>query len=106
MPLRDAPVPTDGLWNDTTKLLDLTFSHPIRVAAPLDTGNWFIRFSGRSQTVIAASAVGGIVRVLTSGIVSNPGPNVVSFSPPPFDVISDTVRPLRAEAFTDFPIHV
>lgn len=69
---------------------------------PLDTGNWFVRVGNRSQTIFTAVASAPDLVLLTSiGSGPNPGPDVVSYSPPPFDVIGP---PGPAPAFSDFPI--
>ena len=75
-------------------------------SGPLDVSNWFVRYGGLSKTVNAADAEGHVPGILDlyllAGGVPNPGPDVVSYSPPPFDVVSRTGIP--AAAFADYPI--
>lgn len=82
----------------------ITFSHPLINLVGGDTGNWFIRFTGLERTITGVLVAPGGVIVTTAGVVANPGPDVVSYSPPPFDVVSDTTKPTAAPAFTDFPL--
>jgi len=93
------PVPILATW--TSPKCTVTFSQAL-TPGPLDTGNWFVRVGGRSQTIFLAAAVAPDKAELTSiGSGANPGPDVVSYSPPPFDVTGPTGD---APAFSDFPI--
>jgi hypothetical protein len=75
--------------------------------AVLDVPNWFVRWGGNQITLTAAAAGGfpfGARVLLTKGLtVGSPGPNVVSFSPPPFDVTA-LVGGAPAVAFANFPL--
>jgi hypothetical protein len=56
------------------------------------------------RTVTNVSILGPQVVLLTMAAAGDPGPDVVSYSPPPFDIISDTAKPTAAPAFADFPV--
>lgn len=64
--------------------------------------NWYAVHSDNEYAGLAAAASGNQVTVtLTlSGVL--PGPDFVSFRPPPFDVLSDLG--VQAEAFEEYPI--
>lgn len=80
----------------------MTFSCDL-VSGPLDPTNWFARYGGYGLTPLAANAVGSeVVMTVLSG-ASNPGADIVSYSPPPFDVVA-AYRPIPAVAFADFPL--
>lgn len=45
----------------------------------------------------------GHVTIVLVGSVPDVGPDVVSFAPPPFDVVSDPGM-IPVQAFTDYPL--
>ena len=68
-----------------------------------------MRWSNNSRPIISGNALPGtptVVRLQFGGVVPDAGPDVVSFAPPPFDVLSDTAKSIPAPAFTDFPLHL
>lgn len=68
----------------------------------MDPTNWFVRVGGFSQNIVSALAVAPNQVLVTSfGAGPDPGPDVVSYSPPPFDVVGPTGP---AAAFSDYPI--
>ncbi|MBA7664504.1 hypothetical protein ES703_72565 [subsurface metagenome] len=69
---------------------------------PLDILNWIARYENMIYTCDAAEAEDDHVTAIMQGPVENPGADQVTFSPPPFDVISR--RGIPAVAFADFPI--
>lgn len=71
--------------------------------APWDVGNWFVRYADEVYTVGAAVESSGKVRLSVSNPIADVGADVVSFSPPPFDVVS-VGGLLPAAAFADYPI--
>lgn len=82
----------------------VSFSHNILDTA-LQRANWFVRRTNVLRAVDAATVQpGGDVRLQTSVGAADTGPDVVSYSPPPFDVVSDTAVQVPAEAFADFPL--
>lgn len=93
------PAPILATWSSPK--CTVTFSQPL-TPGPLNPGNWFVRVGDRSQTIFIAAAVAPNTVELTSiGSGPNPGPDVVSYSPPPFDVTGPTGD---AQAFADYPI--
>lgn len=86
----------------------VTFQHPLRTG-PLNIANWKLRWLNQDYPILTASVQpGDAFRVTgTFGLnVPDPGPTGISYSPPPFDVVSDTARPTTADAFLDYPIHL
>ncbi len=100
----DPPLPLSAVFNPPLGPVTVTFSHPILSNPALDPSNWFVRRSNNSFTFSLLKAVGGVVELTTLSPTINPGPDVVSYSPPPFDVLSDTARAVPAPAFADFPL--
>lgn len=102
----DAPVPIDALWKPGPKNATVTFSHRI-VEGALDPLNWFVRFDGLRRDILTVTvALPGTVVIRTTFTAIDAGPDIVSYSPPPLDVISNTARRIPAAAFADFPLHV
>jgi hypothetical protein len=104
LPKLDAPAPVSAVFSVPFGQLDVTFSHPIRFHAPNDVANWFVRIGNQSKTIGGISVGPAIVSIQLSPGAGDPGPNVVSYSPPPADVVSNTTKPIPAPAFADFPI--
>lgn len=68
----------------------------------LALGNWFARFGNIKLGLTNATAFApNRVQLTALGGGADPGPDVVSYSPPPFDVIGPGGP---AAAFTDFPL--
>ncbi|MBA7673280.1 hypothetical protein ES703_81474 [subsurface metagenome] len=80
----------------------ITFTDLIAAGA-LNNNNWFVRHANAIHVVTGANVFEGTVVLSTVPGVADPGPDVVSFDPPPFDVISDRTG-LAALAFADFPL--
>lgn len=97
-------MPLTAVWSDAFSTATLTFSHPLVPLAGGDVGNWFVRERGDQRPVTMVTINPGNIVLLTAGAIANPGDDVVSYSPPPFDVVSDTARQIPAAAFTDFPL--
>lgn len=70
---------------------------------PSSAGNWFVRKNGQHWSVASAGAGQSKVELLLSGQIPDVGPDVVSYSPPPFDVLSDGGQ-VPAPAFADYPL--
>ena len=97
-------MPVSAVWSTPPTRLSITFTHPMQVAVPTDLGNWFVRHGGTKPAVTAVQSLVGVV-VLSLGFgPPDPGPDVVSYSPPPFDLASNTAKPIAAPAFSAFPI--
>lgn len=93
------PVPVLAQW--ASPRARVWFSTPI-TAGVLDVTNWFVRVGNRSQSLFTATAIApNYVELLSIGSGPDIGPDVVSYSPPPFDVVGPGGP---AAAFADFPI--
>lgn len=102
LPSLDAPVPIYALFSIIGPTVDITFSTRL-VTAASDPGNWFVRKNDQAWSVTGALAGASKVGLVLSGQVPNIGPDVVTFSPPPFDVLSFGGL-VPAPAFTDYPL--
>lgn len=99
MPPDPPPVPI--LATNVANTLDVQFSTVLAIG-PLAAGNWTIRIGNFDrQPTVAVVVPPDTVRVTHLPVFPNPGPDVVSFSPPPFDVVGPGGP---AVAFADFPI--
>lgn len=108
-PLLDPPIPLAAVWAVGTMTARVTFNHPLVPSPALNTDNWFLRFNNFSLNIVLVRIVAGtptVVRLTVSGQAINAGPDIVSFFPPPFDVVSNTAVQVAAPAFTDFPLGV
>lgn len=85
----------------------VTFSENL-VPGTLWHGNWFVRWNNLHVRITHADSVGlpasPVVRLVKGLTGLAAGPNVVSYSPPPFDVQSFATG-LRAHRFSDFPLN-
>ena len=102
MSVLDPPVPVSAVFNIVGPTIDITFSCPLRPAS-LEKSNWFARKNNQSWTISGGVAGGSKVRLVTSGQVMDMGPDVVSYTPPPFDVLS-LGGLVRAEAIVNYPL--
>jgi hypothetical protein len=82
--------------------VQVVFDQALTANPALDTGNWIIRYGGFMQIVSAAAASGTGVVISRSNGPGNAGPDVVSFAPPPDDLLSAGGSPVAA--FANFPI--
>lgn len=81
----------------------INFDKDLVGVGALDLANWTVRWNNLVWTVSAALAVGNQVQLAGAAGAGNPGADVVSFAPPPFDVLTlENDRPVVA--FTDFPL--
>jgi hypothetical protein len=78
------------------------FDRPLQADPALDVANWTVRLGNFLQVVSSAVAAGSIVTLQRTNGPGQPGADVVSFAPPPDDVISAAGLP--AAAFSDLPI--
>lgn len=76
----------------------------MQVATPPDLPNWNVRYLNQKPAVTDVTSLGGVVIVSLGFGPPDVGPDVVSYSPPPFDLESNTAKHLKAPAFVDFPI--
>lgn len=107
-PSLDPPVPIAAEFIVLFTQVIVDFSHPLLPDLGGEPASWFIRWMGverRATTVIIGGGpLDNQVTISTAVVGANPGDDVVSFGPPPFDVISDTTKQIPAPAFTDFPL--
>lgn len=89
----------------STGILAVTFDQPLAADPALDAGNWSARADGDIRAGVSAATAGDQVVVVTSPAGPNPGPDVVTFTPPPFDVLS-AAGGLPAAGFADYPLVV
>lgn len=95
------PPPVPILATNVANTLSVFFSTPI-TPGPISQLNWAIRLANFNRDPIVATAVApNRVDVTHLQVLPNPGPDVVSYSPPPFDVVGPGGP---AVAFADFPI--
>lgn len=97
------PVPIAATLVFATGAWTCTFDRPLQPAV-LDFSNWALRATATIFLPTSASASGSIVTGASTGSIIDPGPDVVAYTPPPFDVLS--LPGLPAVAFTDFPLVV
>jgi len=98
------PVPILARYTTPVGPVTVTFDQPLRPDPALETTNWFVRYNGQAPLVQTALAVANRV-VLSLGMgPANPGPSVVSFSPPPDDVQAAAPPHPPTAAFADFPL--
>lgn len=105
MPSLDPPVPI--LAQDIVFAAQVTFNHPLLLGA-LDPTNWSVRFGNeRFAMTTATVGVGDPTQVqLTYDLPGVPdvGADIVDYTPPPADVISNTARQIPAPGFLDFAL--
>jgi len=100
-------VPIDALLARLPDLVRVEFDQDLNVAA-LNTLNWQVRVNNvlyRPATAAVETFSRRAARLynLIPGF-GDMGPNAVSFSPPPFDVVSSESG-LPAAAFAEYPLH-
>lgn len=103
-PQLDAPVPVSANWESLFQQIRVVFSVPL-VDMGLFTHNWTARINGHVRDIITAVVTGSTVLLGSTQGVADPGPDVVSFDPPPFDLVSEGGL-VPAPAFTDYPVVV
>lgn len=80
----------------------MSFDRPLVAAGVLDTGNWAVRVANNLHVITGVSASGNAVTVLLGGLIPNVGPDQVTYSPPPFDVLGENGA--AAKSFSGFPV--
>ena len=58
------------------------------VPGNLDGANWYVRYANNSRVIDAVSAADDVVTISLGFGLADAGPNVVSYSPPPHDLVS------------------
>lgn len=81
----------------------VTFSENLVNGGGLDVGNWFVRKAGNKMNVtsVIASDTAVTLNLTTGG--ANPGSDVVTFTPPPDDIVT-RLSLLPVLEFADFPM--
>jgi hypothetical protein len=82
--------------------LNIGWTIPVADGVGLDTANWFIRLNNKAPTVLSVSNVSGFTMITFAGGLASPGPDTVSYRPPPYDIA--TADGTLAPAFEGFPI--
>lgn len=98
------PLPTGAIWSSFTASIALQWSIPIVDAPVLDVANWWARINNKLQVVSAVNAVANVVTLSVTDGAVDVGPDVVSYRPPPYDVVGTNGVP--APAFEDYPVVV
>jgi len=81
----------------------VTFNHRL-VTGGLNAANWTCRLGNRVTTWSLAAADAYTVTLISPHVGGpDPGPNAVSFAPPPFDVVA-LKDGTQAPAFAYFPL--
>jgi hypothetical protein len=94
-------VPLSAVYGAPDTLI-VTFDQAL-VGGALSTVPWAVRIGGYTYNVASATASGVEVGMLISQGAANPGADVVSWTPPPADIVSAGTG-VPAAAFADFPI--
>lgn len=101
--LRAAPATAVFTAGPPDDVVTIGFTQLLAGNPTLNLGNWFVRYANFSRGVIAADDNGASVVLTLDAGASDPGADVVTFTPPPFDVLTfGTLAPVLA--FADFPI--
>lgn len=102
---RDGPVPLFANGGGTARV-GVTFSENLTPGI-LNPANWSIRWLGFSApptgASVAAPGPGAVVQLVPGLGVPDPGPDAVTFTPPPFDVTA-LVDSAPAQGFVGFPL--
>ena len=88
---------------DTPPLVQIDFSEPLLPDASINFANWPIRWTGNAYNVTAAEVSGSTVVLEVEADIPDPGADVVSYTPPPADVIT-LGSGIPVALFTDFPL--
>lgn len=97
------PVPISAIYDSLNDKLEVTFSEAI-ASSGYDVSPWFVRIGNNQRGVDSIEEViGPTVTLQLSGSLANPGPNIVSYSPPPEDLVTDPGGD-PVPGFTNFPI--
>ena len=98
------PLILSAVYSTGTTILTLTFDHPLK-AGTSAVGNWFVRENNSRLTPLARLVISDFTVSGALGLpLLNFGADVVSYTPPPFDVVG--MNGLRLESFADFPLTV
>lgn len=84
--------------------MDVDFDLDVASIAQV-TANWFVRWDGFSRGIAnVQQPPSRNIRLNLNTFAANPGPNVVSYSTPPFDIVMFFVPGTPVTAFDDFPL--
>lgn len=102
LPLEQPPVPISATFSVITGSIVVTFDKALTPDAALDTKLWSARKNSYVRTIANAVASGSTVTMATTQGAFQPGLDVVSYAPPPFDLLGLNGRPV--EAFLNYPL--
>lgn len=95
------PKPIAAGINTGTGAWYVAFDRPLQ-AGILDADNWYLRYLSTRWVPYSAIVLGTDVTGFAAAAGAAVGPDVVSYSPPPYDVIG--TNGYAAAAFADFPL--
>jgi hypothetical protein len=98
----DPPVPTSATWAGGSAPVYVFFDRALGTNPTCDTGNWFLRLGGFAQTVTGVNMAPVAVAIARTNGPANPGPDIVSYSPPPDDIVGGDGTPVAA--FSNLPV--
>lgn len=99
-----APVPVNATWHPGIPTqLTVDFDQDLVTVPVLDTGNWTAIINNIRRTCLAASSLGPTVTLTMKTSTPQVSPNVVTFLPPPHDVVG-LLNGLPAQFIINFPV--
>ena len=99
-----APVPVTAVWRPLQgPAILITFDQVLVTVPVLDTANWLAIIGDNRYVCTAASATGPVVTAVMSQTTHQTSPDVVTFLPPPHDVVG-LLNDLPAPFFINFPV--
>ena len=102
MPPEPPPVPDAAcFWLIPAGVL-VHFDQPLLPGDTWNVANWFVRWNNQEWPVTKVTTLGAQVALDLGLAFLNLGADVVSYSPPPFDVTGLHDNPV--EAFADYPL--
>lgn len=103
-PSLDPPVPIAAIWDGFLNEATITWSHNLQPVPVGDITPWVVNFNNFRRPVNGVIIAGNTVVLSTGAPILDLSPDAVRYSPPPFEVVSDTVKPTPAEGFISFPL--
>jgi hypothetical protein len=69
----------------------------------LDTSQWEVRYNNNAYAITGVETAGTLCTVSVAVGGSDPGPDIVTFAPPPIDLVT-LLSNLPVLAFTNYPL--